>query len=92
MTLGSSRLADRKTKEVSNHPDHDGQLQHFNRQVLDLQAAGLPVISADTKKNELVGDYKNGGSDYRPVGCPAKVCGARLHRPRRRQGGAVRRL
>ena len=72
-TLGYSRQVNRKTKEGSHHPDRDGQFQHINRQVLDLQAAGLPVISVDTKKKKLVGDYKNGGSDYRPVGCPDKV-------------------
>jgi len=72
-TLGYSRQVNRKTKEGSHHPDRDGQFQHINRQVLDLQAAGLPVISVDTKKKELVGDYKNGGSDYRPVGCPDQV-------------------
>ena len=72
-SVAYSRQANRKTKEGSHHPDRDGQFQHINRQVLDLQAAGLPVISVDTKKKELVGDYKNGGSDYRPVGCPDKV-------------------
>src|SRR5208337_4278800 len=41
--------------------------------VMAFQAAGQPVISVDTKKKELVGDYKNSGSDYRPEGCPDKV-------------------
>ena len=71
--LGYSRQVNRKTKEGSRHPDRDGQFQHINSQVLALQAAGQPVISVDTKKKELIGEYKNGGSDYRPEGCPEKV-------------------
>jgi hypothetical protein len=63
----------RKTKEGSRHPDRDGQFQHINRQVLALQADGQPVISVDTKKKELIGEYKNVGSDYRATGCPDKV-------------------
>jgi hypothetical protein len=71
--LGYSRQVNRKTKEGSRHPDRDGQFQHINSQVLALQAAGQPVISVDTKKKELIGDYKNGGSDYRAAGSPDKV-------------------
>ena len=63
ITLGYSRQVNRKTKEGSRHPDRDGQFQHINRQVLALQSAGQPVISVDTKKKELIGEYKNGGSD-----------------------------
>ncbi len=74
-TLGYSRQVNRKTKAGSHPPDRDGQFQHINSQVLALQAAGQPVISVDTKKNELVGDYKNGGGDYRREGCPDKVKG-----------------
>jgi len=73
VTLGYSRQVNRKTKEGSRHPDRDGQFQHINRQVVALQAAGQPVISVDTKKKEMIGEYKNGGSDYRAVGCPDKV-------------------
>ena len=51
----------------------DAQFEHINKQVMAFQAAGQPVISVDTKKKELVGDYKNSGSDYRPEGCPDKV-------------------
>jgi hypothetical protein len=72
-TLGYSRHVNRKTKEGSHHPDRDGQFQHINRQVLALQLAGQPVISVDTKKKELIGEYKNGGSDYRAKGCPDLV-------------------
>jgi len=71
--LGYSRQVNRKTKEGSRHPDRDGQFQHINRQVRALQAEGQPVISVDTKKKELIGEYKNGGSDYRREGCPDKV-------------------
>ena len=73
--LGYSRQVNRKTKEGSQHPDRDGQFQHINRQVMALQAAGQPVISVDTKKKELISEYKNGGSDYRAAGCPDKVNG-----------------
>jgi hypothetical protein len=72
-TLGYSRQVNRKTKEGSRHPDRDGQFQHINRQITTLQAAGQPVISVDTKKKELIGEYKNGGSDYRASGCPDAV-------------------
>jgi hypothetical protein len=73
LTLGYSRQVNRKTKEGSHHPDRDGQFQHINAQVLAVQAAGQPVISVDTKKKELIGEYKNGGSDYRAAGCPDPV-------------------
>jgi Rhodopirellula transposase DDE domain len=73
VTLGYSRRVNRKTKEGSHHADRDGQFQHINRQVIALQAAGQPVISVDTKKKELIGEYKNGGSDYRAAGCPDEV-------------------
>jgi Rhodopirellula transposase DDE domain len=72
-TLGYSRQVNRKTKEGSHHPDRDAQFSHINSRVMALQAAGQPVISVDTKKKELIGEYKNGGSDYRPTGCPDRV-------------------
>lgn len=71
--LNYRRQVNRKTKEGSRHPDRDGQFEHINEQVIALQAAGRPVISVDTKKKELIGDYKNPGSDYRPEGCPDEV-------------------
>jgi hypothetical protein len=67
------RQVNRKTKEGSHHPDRDAQFEHINQQVVALQAAGEPVISVDTKKKELIGTYKNAGSDYRPQGCPDEV-------------------
>lgn len=71
--LGFSRQFNRKADEGSKHPDRNAQFEHINRQVVAAQAAGQPVISVDTKKKELVGNYKNGGSDYRPKGDPQRV-------------------
>ena len=73
VTLGYSRQVNRKTKEGSHHADRDGQFQPINGQAMAFQAAGQPVISVDTKKKELIGEYKNGGSDYRATGCPDAV-------------------
>ena len=67
------RQVNRKTLEGSHNPDRDAQFEHINAAAIAAQAAGQPVISIDTKKKELVGSYKNGGSDYRPQGCPDKV-------------------
>jgi hypothetical protein len=67
------RQANRKTLEGGRNPDRDAQFEHINAATIAMQAAGKPVISVDTKKKELVGDYKNAGSDYRPQGCPDKV-------------------
>src|SRR5664279_123083 len=67
------RQVNRKTLSGGSHPDRDAQFEHINAAVIDTQAAGQPVISIDTKKKELIGPYKNGGSDYRPEGCPDKV-------------------
>ena len=71
--LGFSRQLNRKTHEGSRHPDRNAQFEHINAKVLAAQAAGQPVISVDTKKKELVGNYRNGGSDYRPKGDPLRV-------------------
>jgi hypothetical protein len=67
------RQVNRKTLAGSSHADRDAQFEHINAAVVATQAAGQPVISIDTKKKELIGSYKNGGSDYRPEGCPDKV-------------------
>lgn len=67
------RQVNRKTLEGSNNPDRDAQFEYINAAVISTQSAGQPVISIDTKKKELIGHYKNGGSDYRPEGCPDKV-------------------
>jgi hypothetical protein len=67
------RQVNRKTLEGSHNPDRNAQFEHINAAVIATQAAGQPAISIDTKKKELIGPYKNGGSDYRPEGCPDKV-------------------
>jgi transposase len=64
------RQVNRKTLEGNGNPDRDAQFEYINAAVLAMQAAGQPVISVDTKKKEMIGPYKNGGSDYRPEGCP----------------------
>jgi hypothetical protein len=71
--LNYRRQVNRKTLEGSRNPDRDAQFEHINAAVIAMQAAGQPVISIDTKKKELIGPYKNGGSDYRPEGCPDQV-------------------
>jgi Rhodopirellula transposase DDE domain len=71
--LGYRRQVNRKTLESSRNPDRDAQFEHINAAVIATQAAGQPVISIDTKKKELIGSYKNAGSDYRPEGRPDQV-------------------
>ena len=71
--LGFSRQHNRKADEGSKHPDRNAQFEHINAKVVAAQANGQPVISVDTKKKELVGNFKNGGSDYRAQGQPARV-------------------
>jgi hypothetical protein len=70
---GYSLQANRKTREGPPHPDRDAQFRHIATQVRQFQAAGQPVISVDTKKKELVGDFKNAGRVWRPTGRPAIV-------------------
>ena len=71
--LGYRRQVNRKSLEGGAQLDRNAQFEHINAQVEAFQAAGQPVISVDTKKKEMIGPYKNGGSDYRPKGCPDKV-------------------
>jgi hypothetical protein len=71
--LDYSLQANRKTREGATHPDRDAQFEHINRQVRAFQQAGQPVVSVDTKKRELVGDFKNPGRQWRPAGDPEKV-------------------
>ena len=70
---GYSLQANSKTLEGSRHPDRDAQFRHIHDTVAAALAAGMPVISIDCKKKELVGQYKNAGRDYRPAGNPEKV-------------------
>ena len=62
-----------KVKEGSSHPDRNAQFEYINAQVKAFQGRGQPVISVDTKKKELVGDFKNAGREWRPQGDPEKV-------------------
>lgn len=71
--LGYSLQANRKTQEGSAHPDRDAQFLFINRRTQEELALGNPVISVDTKKKELVGDFKNGGKEWRPKGKPQEV-------------------
>jgi hypothetical protein len=71
--LGFSRQVNRKADEGASHPDRNAQFEYINTQVLAAQAAGQPVVSVDTKKKELVGNYRNAGSDWRPKGDPHRV-------------------
>lgn len=71
--LGYSLQANRKTKEGADHPDRDAQFTYINEQVQAAITAGEPAISVDTKKKELVGDFKNGGREWCPKGRPERV-------------------
>jgi transposase len=70
---GFSLQANAKTLEGRQSPDRDAQFRYLNDQARAHQAAGDPVISVDTKKKELVGDYRNGGRQWRPPGEPVPV-------------------
>jgi len=71
--LGYSLQANRKKNEGAQHPDRDAQFQYINDKVTAFQERGQPVISVDTKKKELVGDFKNGGQEWQPKGSPESV-------------------
>jgi hypothetical protein len=71
--LGYSLQSNRKTIEGKGHPDRDAQFQYINRRVKAFQRQGQPVVSVDTKKKELVGQYRNGGRERQPKGRPEKV-------------------
>jgi transposase len=68
-----SLQANRKTKEGGGHPDRDAQFAHINTRVQQHVALKQPVISVDTKKKELVGEFKNSGQEWRPKEKPEKV-------------------
>jgi len=72
---GYSLQGNRKTEEAGDHPDRDAQFRHINTQVKRALAKGTPVISVDTKKKELVGNYENGGRQWLPAKQPVKVNG-----------------
>lgn len=71
--LGYSLQANRKTGEGASHPDRDVQFRYINNQVTALQKLGQPVVSVDTKKKELIGEFKNGGQEWQPKGKPEHV-------------------
>ena len=71
--FGYSLQANRKTREGADHPDRNAQFEHINRRVKTLQGRGQPVISVDTKKKELVGNFRNVGREWRPAGEPLEV-------------------
>ena len=71
--LGYSLQSNRKTVEGKDHPDRDAQFEHINRLVRRYQRRGQPVISVDTKKKEIVGNYKNPGREREPKGQPRRV-------------------
>ena len=70
---GYSLQANRKTREGASHPDRNTQFEHINAWVRQFQDRGQPAISVDTKKKELVGDFKNAGQTWRPQGRPEIV-------------------
>jgi Rhodopirellula transposase DDE domain len=71
--LGYSLQANSKTLEGTNHPDRNAQFEYLNGKVKRQLQRHQPVISVDTKKKELVGDFKNNGRELRPQGDPEKV-------------------
>jgi transposase len=71
--LGYSLQGNRKTQEGADHPDRDGQFRRIAEVSAAVVAAGEPLISVDTKKKELIGNYKNGGKELAPTGRPILV-------------------
>ena len=70
---GYSLQANRKTREGNQHPDRNAQFEHINDQVVTFHRQRQPVISVDTKKKELVGDFRNVGREWQPKGLPENV-------------------
>jgi hypothetical protein len=73
--LGYSLQSNRKTEEGEDHPDRDAQFRHISAEVKRCLALGTPVISVDTKKKELIGNYHNAGQQWLPAKQPKKVGG-----------------
>ena len=71
--LGYSLKSVRKTTEGASHPDRNSQFEHINAVATDFLESGRPVISVDTKKKELVGDFRNAGEEWQPAATPEKV-------------------
>jgi hypothetical protein len=70
---GYSLQANRKTREGESHPDRNAQFEYISASILQFHRRGSPAISVDTKKKELVGDFKNNGREWRPSGTPEEV-------------------
>jgi DNA-binding transcriptional ArsR family regulator len=70
---GYSLQVNRKTREGGGHPDRNAQFEYIARRAKEFQQRGQPVISVDTKKKELVGDFKNAGREWHPRGQPSEV-------------------
>ena len=70
---GYNLQVNRKTREGESHPDRDAQFEHIAGRVRSFQRRGQPVVSVDTKKKELVGDFKNAGREWQPEGSPEEV-------------------
>jgi hypothetical protein len=70
---GYSLQANRKSREGASHPDRNAQFEHINQQVQRFQNRDQPAISVDTKKKELIGDFKNAGREWHPCGQPEEV-------------------
>ena len=84
---GYSLQANRKMREGSSHPDRNAQFEYINRQVRAFRKQQQPVISVDTKKKELVGEFKNPGEEWQPKGQPEKV---KVHDfPDKKKGKAI---
>jgi transposase len=79
--MGFSLQSNRKTEEGNDHKDRDKQFRHINEQVTSMMKNGQPVVSVDTKKKELVGNYANSGKNWRPTKSPKKVQGHDFPKP-----------
>ena len=71
--IGFSLQANSRTREGKQHPDRDAQFQYINKTVRSFQRRGLPVVSVDAKKQEIVGNFQNRGREWQPKGTPEKV-------------------
>ena len=69
-SIGYSFQSTRKINGRKSHPDRDQQFKYINAQTIEFQNQGLPVISIDAKKKELIGNFTNGGKEYQPSGKP----------------------
>ena len=90
--LGYRLHALQKAREGAAHPDRNAQFEYINACAADCIAHEQPVISVDTKKKELVGDFKNAGREWQPTGRVGAGPRPRLSRRRGRQGDSVRRV